>query len=148
MTASEKEILKSLAPPAIITVVLLFVVWLIYRKMTAPGKDMQTIQDDINASHLSYPKAQYQSFADAIQTAVEGTWGDDEEAIYDVFKMMKTNSDVLQLEIAWGRRTFFNLRDGLYYSASLAEVLHGQLSASELQKINEILAENGVTITI
>ena len=135
-----------MAPPVIGAGALLFVIWLIYRQLTKQGKDEMTLENDIRENRLSYPKSQYQNFADAIQTAVEGTWGDDEEAIYDVFRQMKTDSDVLQLILAWGKRTFYTLRDGLYYSASLSEVLTGQLNSAEIETINQILSDKGINI--
>lgn len=148
MNAAEKEIIRTAIPPIIGASVLLLVIYMIYRKIIAPSSSQKIIQGDIKTNHLSYPKSQYQNFADAIQTAVEGTWGDDENAIYDVFRQMKTNSDVLQLELAWGSRSFFVIRSGLYYGASLSEVLHGELNSTELSKINNILSGNGITIEI
>ncbi|NOY50444.1 MAG: hypothetical protein GXO88_07780 [Chlorobi bacterium] len=147
MNAATKEIIRTIAPPIISASVLLFIIWLIYRKLTAPSTDEKTWQGDIHTNRLSYAKSQYQNFADALLSSFQGTWGDDEDAIYDVFRQMKTDSDVLQLELAWGKRTFFTIRDGLYYSATLSEVLTGQLSNKEIAKVNEILSGNGINIT-
>ncbi len=91
---------------------------------------------DIKAGSLSYDLSQYKVLADRILEAVEG-YGSDEEAIYTVFRKMRTTSDVLQLSKSFGSR-------GAWYSgkSSLAAWLAGDLNNAEIAEVNKILASN------
>lgn len=89
----------------------------------------------------SYPNTAYKNFADKIYQAGFVFGGTDEDAIYDVFKQMKNDLDVVLLVKAFGqRRVEFSLQD-----AELGGFLTSELNSSEITKINEILNNNGIT---
>ena len=132
--------------PVIVGLVAIILVWIIARWLKGRNA-IEEIKKDVNQSRLSYADAQYYVFADAIQAATQSIWGDDEEAIYDVFSKMLNDDDVKMLMVAFGNRSYF-AGSGWFYNAALNEVLHTVLSDSEILHINEILAINNVTITI
>jgi hypothetical protein len=69
------------------------------------------------------------------------TWGTDEQAIYDVFNLMKNNIDVALLIKAFGkRRVEFSTQD-----QELGAHLSNDLDSSEITKINNILSSKGIT---
>lgn len=76
----------------------------------------------------SYGKAEYISFADKIYGA-KGTFNDDEEAIYDVFKKLKTIGDINELN-----NQFF-----AKYKVNLPSYLKKFLSVDELKEVDRII---------
>ena len=127
-----------------IAVAVLVLAYLLYRRFRKTNEREDTLDDDIKPSSLTHTESYYYVLADKIQTASEGV-GTDEELIYSVMQQMKTNSDVLQLIKAFGKRWFQN-GFGFYYNATLTEVINHELDTKELQRVNEILAENGITM--
>ena len=74
------------------------------KKLTLSNAD-KDIRDAQKAGETaSYSAATYSQLADKIYTAVMYTWGTDEQAIYDVFNLMKNNIDVANLIKAFGKR--------------------------------------------
>lgn len=130
-------------PIAIAGIVVIVLVWIIY-KYVINRNPIDKIKDDINKAQLSYDESQYYIYADRIENAFGGLWGDDEEEIYNVFAAMQTDSDVLMLIVAWGNRSFLF---GMTTQMSLTDALYLQLNSDEITHINEILASNGITIT-
>ena len=65
-------------------------------------------------------------------------YNDDEEAIFEVFQRMKTNSDVLKLQEVFG------IRD----DKDLFAYIRNFFNNSEIQKINDILAQRNISIKI
>lgn len=126
--------------------IILVISYLIYRKFTKPSAQDSALNKDINKNRLSFPESQYFILADTIQAATESI-DVDEQSIYDVFSQMQNDSDVLQLIKAWGERTYLTIY-GLLYNSPLTEALHVILSSSEVQKINDILKNNNISVTI
>lgn len=89
---------------------------------------------EIKDSDVTLTAAQASTLADKIFSAVKG-WGTDEEAIYSVFRMLRSRSDLLLLA-----RTF-----GVRGGRTLNEWLTADLSQKELDKVNQILTTNGIT---
>jgi hypothetical protein len=133
-------------PPIILGTIAIIVVYLLARWLKGRSA-IAEIEKDIQPNQLSYAESQYFIFADIIQAATQSITGDNEENIYNVFSQMHTNSDVLQLIVAFGNRTYWG-GSGFFYNASLNEVLQTKLSTSEIEHINTILANNQITITI
>lgn len=92
-----------------------------------------SLNEEIDTNQLTITQAQFNTYASSLYAAMEGA-GTDEDKIYAVFRAMKTRADVLQLIKTFG------VKDG----ETLTEWLHGDLSASEIEKINTILAGNNI----
>lgn len=108
-------------------------------KAAAKGTDASQLDRDIQAGRLTYDLSQYKVLADRIFEALSGA-GSDEEAIFTVFRKMRTNSDVLQLIKTFGTRgSWLTGRD------TLAAWLSSDLSNEEIKKLNEILTINYIT---
>lgn len=101
------------------------------------------------ANKPSYPLSNYQNMADTIQQAYEGI-GEDEEAIYDVYKRMVTLGDVYELNRAFGSRPYgpFGESQGFvsqWFTTDLdLPQWINKLSASKKTKINGILSKANI----
>ena len=136
-------LIKQLTPIALKIFAIFIIVFFLYKFLQSKKR-----QYTIDESKLTYPRNQYLIFADAIQAATEGSWGDDEDAIYDVFEQMQTNDDVYALMEAFGNRSYIS-PPGIFYNATLTEVLNTKLDEDELNHINnDILATKGITVRI
>jgi hypothetical protein len=111
------------------------------KKLTLSNAD-KDIRDAKQAGQTaSYSAATYSQLADKIYTAVMYTWGTDEQAIYDVFNLMKNNIDVANLIKAFGkRRVEFSTQD-----QELGAHLSNDLDSAEIAKVNSILASKNIT---
>ena len=139
-------------PKRAITIVVLLVVIVVVLVFTwrrikmAFGKAGEVADRAILESRgvtLTYPKAQYITFADRIHNAY-GMWNDDEEAIYAVMGMLRNDLDFLELKAAYGMRkstysgTLGNMEDNMRW----------RLDSREIAKINSILRNNGINYQI
>lgn len=100
----------------------------------------------------SYPVSTYSGWASAIAQAIFGA-GTDTPVIYDIFRKLKNNTDFLMLQKAWGNPKRQVYPDWfVFYSTgrkfTLSEALRDDLSASEIKKINSILASKGIKYRI
>lgn len=100
-----------------------------------------TLAKDISKSDLTYDLSQYVMMADRCYDAVYDI-GTDEEALYSVFSKIRSNSDLLQLIKAFGNRGNIVFQGG---EKTLAEWMASDLNNVEIEKVNDILARNGVT---
>lgn len=134
----KKEDLIKYSIIAIIVIVLVFVAFRYGKKIAGSIRERKRnreLDKHINKDNLTYGDSQYDVFAKKLFTAMDG-FGSDEDAIYDVFKKMKTIDDVLMLQVA-----FTDTEDE---NETLEEWLKGDLSQSEIKTINDILESNGV----
>jgi len=92
---------------------------------------------------LTYPKTQYNNFADIIQTA-GFSLGTDEAAIYSVFRKLQNNADYLALAQAWGKPTRTIYDFGLPYKLTLPQFIRWEMSDGEAGKINTILKAKNI----
>lgn len=117
-------------------------------------EDYQTLTQDSNLKP-TYLATNYQTFADKIYAAgCPGLfcYGTDEEAMYDVFREMKNDLDMLLLVKAFGLR---EERGGICIpipgtgecAIPLGAWLLTELSADGIKEINDILKKNGLTFT-
>jgi hypothetical protein len=97
--------------------------------------DKKVIDEEIKETGIkpSYSDSQYRVFADQLYAAMKG-WGTNEDAIYNVFRQMKSRVDVLKLIDIYGTR------DG----EDLIQWMNGDLSSWNFNKINQILRDNSV----
>ena len=105
------------------------------------------LQDAEKKSPLSFPLSQYDNFASIIETACFDL-GTDEQAIYAVFNRLKNNADFLQLAKAWGNPTRRYYEYFVPMDLTLVQMLRYDLSDSECQVINKILARKGITYRV
>jgi len=96
---------------------------------------------------LTFPLSQYDSFANIIETA-SFDLGTDEQAIYQVFNRLKNNADYLALTKAWGNptRRFYDFFIPMDFT--LPQMIRYEMSDSEIQVINKILATKGITYRV
>ncbi len=128
---------------SIIAVIIIAVIIIIVLKIKGFGKtihDSETnaklakqLDEEISEDKITITQQQLNSYASKLYAAMKG-WGTDEESIYDVFREMKTRSDVLQLIKTFGVKDHMTLN----------EWLNDELSADEIYKINEILSGNNI----
>lgn len=97
----------------------------------------QKLVDDLNSEiasdQITLTQAQFNSYASTLYMAMKGP-GTAENKIYEVFRNLSSRSDVLQLI-----KTF-----GIKNGESLNDWLNEDLSANEVDKINQILSGNGI----
>ena len=91
---------------------------------------------------LSYPLSNYSLMADQLQSAMFDA-GTDENTIYAVMAKLKNPKDLLQLIKSFGLRTYtvFGWPQGNY---NLGQWIQEELSTTEKDKVNQILAGNGI----
>lgn len=97
---------------------------------------------------LSYPLSSYQGFADKIFTGWSTNYNPfdrlNEEPIYEVFKAMKNDLDVLELIKAFGKRREPTAIIGLLNNVALPEWLSIGMDTDEIDQVNSILASKGI----
>jgi hypothetical protein len=115
-------------------------------------QQQEELEKEIKKKPLTYPLSQYKTFANGIEEACneEGT---DEEAIYSIFRKLKSNADYLALQKAWGNPTRFVTPSWyIFYTTgkrfTIPQLLRNDMSDSEIKKINQILANNKITYRI
>lgn len=128
---------------AVIAVVVLAIAIYIICKVNGIGKKIhdsstnsklaKLLDEEIDDKSITSTQMQLNGYASKLYAAMKG-WGTDEDSIYDVFRQMQSRSDVLQLI-----RTF-----GVKDHMTLNEWLIDELSANEIDKVNQILANNGI----
>ena len=95
----------------------------------------------VNTVALSADLKQYSIWADTLETNI-GPWTTDESAVYAVMSKMKNNDDLKQLIKAFGSRTYTYIIGKL----TLPAYITAGMSSDEIEKVNETLNNNGVTI--
>jgi len=97
---------------------------------------------------LSYPFSTYQGFADKIFSGWSTNYNPfdrlNEEPIYEVFKAMKNDLDVLELIKAFGKRREPTAILGLFTPVALPEWLAVGMDTDEIDAVNKILASKGI----
>jgi hypothetical protein len=103
------------------------------------NQELHQVQSEIVPSELTYQKSQYSDMADAIYSNIQNTGlYEDEEATYPIFRKLKTNSDWLQLKVAYGKRPVgFPFTDYL----NLVQTIQAYFSEQQVYYVNRILAD-------
>lgn len=87
----------------------------------------------------SFTQSQYNQFANDLEAAMRGL-GTNEPAIYNVFNQMNNDLDIVKLNTAFGiRKNFWGV------GSDLQNWLRKDLSNKEMLKLNNILANKGIT---
>lgn len=118
-----------------------FVIYKNFKPRTKEEKELDKDEDIFisQGQKPSFPKSQYRAFADTIQQE-NLSFNTDEEKIYDIFKQMKNDLDIIMLIQAFGeRRPQFTFND-----VGLAPFLNEDLSKSEIGEINKILTAKNI----
>ena len=95
-------------------------------------------------------KAQIDAYANKLFTAMDG-YGTDEEAIYEVFRRIKSDCDYVALNAAYGNGR--EISSGSWslesdFKGNLTAALASELSSDERKRVNAILKSNKVNYTI
>lgn len=129
---------------------LLAVGLLILRKPTGAKAEQAATQRDLQkAGKPTYTDTQYQLAANRLEQAMFDV-GTDEAAIFAIFQALKNNADFLKLNQAFGSRTYSGgfLPAFLNSKLTLVQWLQEELSTSDLNKLNQILRQAGITYTL
>lgn len=128
--------------------------YIVYRnlKKSPEEKRQDRIKEDIKEAEksqtLSYPLSSYQGFADKIFTGWSTNYNPfdrlNEEPIYEVFKAMKNDLDVLELIKAFGKRREPTAIIGLLNNVALPEWLSVGMDTDEIDQVNKILQSKGI----
>lgn len=125
-----------IAAAGVLAVVVVIVIVIAIIKAVRRAQDNSYFKENkkaITKADLSYNEADYTVFANKLYAAMKGL-GTDEDAIFSVFQLMNTESDVRQLINAFGTKK----------GETLSQWLLGDLSTADIAKINGILAYNGI----
>ena len=90
----------------------------------------------------SFSLAQFQSMANAIVAAVDDC-GTDEDTIYRQFQFLKNDADLYELISVYGVGSYKGCFEGSYFGnvhRTLSETLTADMTTSQVEKINSILA--------
>jgi len=128
----------------IIVIIVIVFVW--KRVKNAVGKVGESADRAILEAKgvtLTYPKAQYNTFADTIHNAY-GWFYDSVDDIYGVIGMLKNDLDFLELKKAYG------LRPSTYMGTmgTMEQNMGWRLDSKEISKINSILRNNGINYQV
>jgi len=137
------KLIRNIVIGSIVLTIIVVVIFLIKRSVNK-GKENQRnnqiidqMESEIQSDKLTFSNSEYQAMANKIYKAVKGA-GTDEEAIFEVFQKIRTNSDLLKLQ------SVFGVKDDM----SLFEWLQDDLSNSDIDKINGFLRQHNISITI
>ena len=107
-------------------------------------KNDELYKDELDPKiKLSYKRSQYEAWADKLEDAIAGTLTNptDEEEIYRVMRMLKTDNDWIELNRAFALRKWYDeyipFHGGI--DLNLVKQLQKDLDSKEKNKINEIL---------
>lgn len=134
-------------------VVTIAIIYLLYKvikgfKTLAVGGDYPEVTEDLQSelnelilrgTIPTISESQASSYADFIQETSYSA-NTDEAGIFDIFRILQNNADLLLLKIKFGtRRLPFSVN-----SVGLSTFLRSDLSNEEIQTINDILANNRI----
>lgn len=136
----------------IVAVIVIRKIWKKVSESIDRKRLVDKMNQDIVAEELTFTDAQYLQFAQSVYEALNdkssGFWGVDQKKIYEVYRKMKTPSDILKLHDAFGTRdidTAWTMgADGKY---TLSAALPRLLTKGQLREVNSILRENGVNFS-
>lgn len=134
-------------------VIVIAIVYLLYKiikgfRTLALGGDYPEVTEDLQSelnelilrgTIPTITDSQASSYADFIQeTSLSANT--DEAGIFDIFRVLKNNADLVLLKIKFGtRRVPFSVNN-----VGLSAFLRADLNSSEIQTINDILANNRI----
>jgi hypothetical protein len=110
----------------------------------------EEIDPKINAS---YKPSQFITWADKLEDSFNSNWLDqtDEAAIYGIMRKLKNNTDWLELNKAYGLRSYYDPFNLTYITGkdiNLIKALQMELDSKEKKQVNYILKSKGITYRI
>lgn len=138
----------------IIAFFLLLLILIINAVNRAKIKGLHEINNLPESDKLNFELKKYNEFARKLEAAFMNAssytmstmvtptagWGTKTEWIYEVFREMKSKNDILQLILAYGKRSTSWGSSGM----NLMEAIDSELDNSELLKLNKIISNNGI----
>lgn len=122
------------------------------KKLLPDAQAQQSAQEEAQAVQTNaptYPNSQYSTYANQLESAMYDI-GTDENTIIAVFKAIKNDADYLKLFNAFGKRTYTGgYFPGYFYGEyDLTQWIREELSESDIQSINNGLAQKGIKYRI
>ncbi len=136
----------------LLIIVILIIVWISRNKikgfLNGVGKTLQN-QSEIsklksNGIKQTYDEEKYKKLADYLFRAMDGG-GTYTEDVYNAFEQLRNDVDFLKLEMAFGVRTASTNFFGMIEDEDLKGWIKGDLSESEISKLNNILKVRGIS---
>ena len=120
--------------------VLAYVLYKAVTKSEEEKAEDQLSKETGSKSKLTLSLSRYKSLANSLYDAFMYTWGTDEDTVYEIIGMMKTQEDLLQLikEFGYRRKEF----DTTTYD--LPWFVRDELRVKERYAVNNILAKNKI----
>lgn len=97
----------------------------------------------------TYPNSQYESWSNQLVQAFTGC-GTDVDAVYSIFKNIQNEADILKLISTYGIRPYDKCMHWIYLfgggvqNLSLPGAMTSELSSSDIDNINNLLASKGI----
>lgn len=148
-------IIKEINKPVIIiivAVIIAVVVFLIVKKIRKASSERENrdyltgVKGNIDPNETSFSGPEYRDMAEKLFDAFNGP-GTKNDVWKSVFGRMRTNSDVNQLIAAFGFRKATLLGREYGEAMSLSEWIEDELSSSQINYLNSMLASKRITIT-
>ena len=101
----------------------------------------------------SYKTTQFVTWADKLEDSFNSNWLDqtDEAAIYSIMRKLKNNTDWLELNKAYGLRSYYDPFSLTYLTGkeiNLVKALQMELDSKEKNNVNYILKTKGITYRV
>jgi hypothetical protein len=101
----------------------------------------------------SYKPTQFVTWADKLEDSFNSNWLDqtDEAAIYSIMRKLKNNTDWLELNKAYGLRSYYDPFSLTYLTGkeiNLVKALQMELDSKEKNNVNYILKTKGITYRV
>lgn len=148
------EFWHSLSPQGklIVILIILIILFVLRNKIKgsiqAAGKSIQNQSEvavlQAHGIKATYSEDKYKKLADYLYRSMDG-WGTDSEAVYNAFEQLRNDVDFILLDRAFGIRTASDNLFGLLEDEDLKGWIREDLSATEVQKLNTILKNRGIT---
>ena len=129
---------------------LLAIYLIFFKKDKAEVMEENALEEEAaSGGSTTYPDSQFYAWANRLEQAMFDI-GTDEDAIVEIFSALRNNSDFIKLKQAFGIRNYTGgfvpgfLSDDLSLDGWLAQ----ELDSSEINEINTILSNNGITYRI
>ncbi len=125
---------------------LLAIYLIFFKKDKAEVMEENALEEEASGGSTTYPDSQFYAWANRLEQSMFDV-GTDEDAIIEIFSALRNNSDFIKLKQAFGIRNYTGgfvpgfLSDDLSLDGWIAQ----ELDASEINEINTILSNNGIT---
>jgi peroxiredoxin family protein len=131
---------------AIGATVLVFFGWKAYKAIqtrASQNKELKDYSKEINKNNISFSQSEFVTMADRIDQALNSTWDDDEQTVYDILSRLKSKDDWNLLIKTFGVRKRWAAIGRI--EGTLIDWFQDAFSSSELTKVKTILSKIGVT---